>query len=313
MPMIHASSRTRSERRAGRVAEKRQWSGRGKGTSLGNRFFMVLIRALGVLPAYAFLIPACLSYALFDRPSRQALRTFRSALGRRCGFTALYRHFYCFGMSLVDRFSFLVLRRCPFTYTCNGEERIAAAAGERNGVILLSAHVGNWEIAGNLLNDRLDVPINVLMLDAEREALRRVYQPALEKRRFRAIAIVPNAPDAMVETVARLRQGEIVCLLGDRLLDGRTMTAPFLGRPARFPIGPFAVAALTGAPIIPVFTLKTGLRHYTFTAYEPITVSADRRNRDDAIRRGLARYVAILEEIVRMHPYQWYNFYDFWK
>ncbi len=294
-------------------AAPRRWSGRGKGTSLGNRFFMALIRTFGVLPAYVFLVPACVSYALFDRCSKRALRAYRARLGVHSNFQALYRHFYCFGMSMVDRFTFLVHRRRPFTYTCIGEERIATAAAQRRGAILLSAHVGNWEIAGNLLYDRLDVPINVLMVDAEREALQRVYQPALERRRFKAITIEPDSPDAMVETVARLRQGEIVCLLGDRLLDGRSMAVPFLGRSARFPVGPFAIAALTGAPVIPVFTLKTGLRHYTFTAREPICVPADRERRDEAIREALQRYVAHLEDAVRAHPYQWYNFYDFWE
>lgn len=312
MTVTTDQTRQRNPTRAD-TTEGHRWSGRGKGTSLGNRFFMVLIRVFGVLPAYLFLFPACLTYALLDRSSKRALRSYRAALGMPGGFWSLYRHFYCFGMSMVDRFSFLVLRGSPFAYTCIDEERIAAAAAQGAGAILLSAHVGNWEIAGNLLYDRLEVPINVLMLDAEREALQRVYQPALDRRRFKAIAIVPNAPDAMVETVARLRQGELVCLLGDRLLDGRGMTVPFLGRPARFPIGPFAVAALTGAPVIPVFTLKTGLRHYTFTAREPIHVPADRERRDEAIREALQRYVAHLEEVARRHPYQWYNFYDFWE
>lgn len=273
---------------------------------------MWLIRTFGVLPAYVLLFPACVSYVLFDTPSRTALRQFRTRLGLRSGPVALYRHFYAFGMNLVDRFSFLILRRSPFSYTTVGEEIIQDAVNEGNGVILLSAHLGNWEIAGNLLRDRLGVPLNVVLLDAEREALQRVYQPALDNRRFRVITITPGAPDSMVDIVARLRKNEIVCLLGDRLLGDRAIRVPFLGAPARFPFGPFAVAALTSAPIVPVFTLKTGLRHYTFVGHDPIRIPPGRSEREQAIRDGVTAYARLLEDTVRAHPLQWYNFYDFW-
>jgi predicted LPLAT superfamily acyltransferase len=290
-----------------------QWTGEGKGSSAGNRFFIRLIRLVGVLPAYAFLLPACVSYTLFDRSTKESLRAFRRRLGRpRVGLLTMYRHFLAFGMSLIDRFAFLIRRRSPFRYRCIGEDRIADAVAEGHGVILLSAHVGNWEIAGNLLHDRLGVPINVIMLDREREALQQIYREATDQRRFRAIAIVPDSPDAMVETVNRLRNGEVVCLLGDRLLDGRQERVPFLGGDASFPVGPFVLSALTGAPIVPVFTLKTGLLHYTFTAYDAIRVPGARSHRDEAITESLESFVRLLETIVRSRPYQWYNFFDFW-
>jgi predicted LPLAT superfamily acyltransferase len=290
-----------------------QWDGRGRGTPLGNRLFMTVVRWVGVLPAYLLLFPACLSYALFDRRARAGIVSLRNHLGLRLGRLSTYRHIYCFGMSLVDRFSFLLLDRSPFTYTCIHEDRIAQAAAAGKGVILLSAHVGNWEIAGNLLKDRLGVPINVMLLDAEREALQRIYRPALEQRRFRTIPFTPGSPDASVEMMARLRAGEIVCLLGDRLLEGRRERVGFLGAPAAFPVGAFALALASDAPVVPVFTIKTGLRHYTFSASEPIHIeAASRSHRDRALRDGLETFVGHLERMVRAHPYQWYNLYDFW-
>jgi hypothetical protein len=70
----------------------RQWDGRGKGTSAGNRFFMWLIPRFGVLPAYLFLLPACLRYTLFDRTLKAAVRALRARLGQRAGLATIYRH-----------------------------------------------------------------------------------------------------------------------------------------------------------------------------------------------------------------------------
>jgi predicted LPLAT superfamily acyltransferase len=272
---------------------------------------MVLIRWLGVLPAYLFLFPACASYALFDSRSKGALRAFRSRLGLRSGPLALYRHFYSYGMSLVDRFAFLLLRRPPFRFTYTNEEHIASAVARGKGVILLGAHVGNWEIAGNLLSQRLDARVNVVLLDAEREALREVYRPALQRRRVGAISIGDSG--AMVEIVARLKAGEIVAFLGDRPVGERCERATFLGGEARFPVGPFAVAAATGAPVIPVFTLKTGIRSYAFRAWDPLELGdVQRPERDARVRASVCQYASLLERVAREHPYQWYNFYDFW-
>jgi predicted LPLAT superfamily acyltransferase len=291
----------------------RTWSGRGKGSSAGNRFFMAVIRCGGVLPAYFFLLFAVVGYALADRQVHGALAGLRRRLGLGCGLLARYRHLYCFGMNLVDRFSFLLLRRSPFRFTCVNEDLIRDALGAGKGVILLGAHLGNWEIAGNLLADRLSAEVNVVLLDAEAQALQQVYAPALAQRRVRLIPLSPGRPDASIDIVARLRAGQVVAMLGDRALGERSERLAFLGAAAAFPVGPFAVAAASGAPLIPVFALKTGLRRYTFVAHEAISIAdVDRAGRDAAIGAAMRRYVRILEGVVRRHPHQWYNYYDFW-
>lgn len=290
------------------------WDGKGKGSTLGNRLFMGCIRRCGVLPAYGLLFPACVSYALFDRRAKAALRSFRSHLGLRNGIVGLYRHFYTFGMSLVDRFAFLLQSSPSFSYRCIGEEIITGELAKGAGAILLSAHVGNWELAGNLLHDRVKAPINIAMVDAEREALRQVYRPATDRRRLKVIGLGDDGLGAMVEINACLGRGELVGFLGDRVLPGaQGVSLPFLGENASFPQGPFVVALLSGAPIIPVFTLKTGLRHYTFRAHPPIHLPrVGRDKRDSVIREAMMHYVATLESVVRKHPYQWFNFYGFW-
>ena len=297
-----------------RTPPQSSWDGKGKGSKAGNQFFMNLIRRFGILPAYLFLFFPCVAYTLFDVKAKVGIRALRTRLGLRTGLLDYYRHFYAFGLSLVDRIAFLVRPRSRFSYHCSREELIADAARDGAGVILLGSHVGNWEIAGNLLVDRIGAPVNIVMLQAEKEALMEVYRPAFEQRRVHIIAMTEDGSGTAVECMAALHRGEIVALLGDRTKNQTSEEFEFLGFPARFPRGPFALALASGAPIIPVFTIKTGLRCYTFSAGDPIILrNVSREDRDMSVHHALGQYVRSLENIVRSHPHEWFNFYDFWK
>jgi predicted LPLAT superfamily acyltransferase len=290
-----------------------KWTGKGKGTPLGYLSFILMVRFLGLLPAYCLLAVVTLRYLVTEKKARSAIRSLRMRLGLRTSLADIYRHFYRFGESLIDRFAFLLLDKPPFTYTSINGEAMVAAAAEGKGVIVLGAHVGNWEIAGNLLNQRIGAPVNVVVLDAEKESLQRVMKRALDERRMKIIAITPHTSDASIQIVNVLRQGEIVAMLGDRVLGETGERIDFLGAPALFPTGPFALAAVTGAPLITTAMVKTARHHYTFTAWEPIRLrDVPRERRSEAITQAMRRYVSIVEEMVRSHPLQWYNFYDIW-
>jgi predicted LPLAT superfamily acyltransferase len=102
-------------------------------------------------------------------------------------------------------------------------------------------------------------------------------------------------------------------LQGDRTVDARFVEVDFLGAPARFPLGPFVLAALSGAPMTATFNVQTGLRTYDLVAFEPETYAFDRsRDKNAQLKSWVEGYVRKLEQMVRKHPYQWFNFYDFW-
>jgi predicted LPLAT superfamily acyltransferase len=289
------------------------WDGKGKGSALGYRIFIALIGRLGVLPAYVLVLPACLRYVFFDKASRSALKQFRARLGLGRYPGSLLPHFYAFGISLVDRFAFLLLKRPPFRYRYCFEQRIQDALGQGNGAILLGAHLGNWEIAGNLLHDRLSTPLHALMVDNERQALRQASHSALSRRRINIVPLVADSPDTVLQLLQALRRNELVAMLGDRVFDGKSENIDFLGSPAPFPSGPFALAAASGAPIVPVSVIKQGVRTYCFSAYEPIRLAQlPRSQRRAALLEAMQSYAHILEQQCRTHPYQWFNFFPFW-
>ena len=111
-----------------------------------------------------------------------------------------------------------------------------------------------------------------------------------------------------------LDRGESVGLLGDRALGGeRTARCPFLGTPARFPLGPWLLAGALGAPVALFFGLYRGGARYE-VEFEPFSEGAlvPRGARDAAAAEAAQRYAARLEHHARRAPYNWFNFYDFW-
>jgi lauroyl/myristoyl acyltransferase len=172
------------------------------------------------------------------------------------------------------------------------------------GVISLTAHVGNWDLAGRLLARHGARPTHVVVAAEEVPTLERWL-----RRNATGLRFVPRArPTISLGLMAALRRGEAVALQGDRALGTRgDVWVPFFGRPAPFPIGPFHLARAARAPVVPAFcTLDTDHR-YSVTVVEPLAVGPG--GEEEALRS----WVAILERTVRERPTQWFNFFDIWS
>ena len=292
------------------------WIERADGNRTGTLFFQRIIDTLGIFPAYGMLFFAAWQYAFFDRKAVDAIRDFRAHLGLPTTNFDLYRHFYSFGMTLIDRYAFLHGKGAKVHTVHDNEAWIVREVERGKGVILLGAHVGNWEFAGDLLVKRIKAKVHIFMYDTGtegNEASEWGYEPAASNLIIHPLR--DAASDTAVEIINTLRSGEIVCIHGDRFFGGqRTETLDFFGKPARFPAGPMAIAAITGASVIPCFTVRTAMRRYAFSAEAPVHVEPGHRNeRDERIRMAMRYYIDVLEKICRIYPRQWYNFYHFWQ
>ena len=182
-----------------------------------------------------------------------------------------------------------------------GTERLERLEG---GMISLTAHVGNWELAGRLLALRSARPTHVVVAEEEVRALKRWVRRDGDGVRF----VPRSAPTVSLQLVAALRRGEVVAVQGDRALGTRgDALVPFFGRPAPFPLGPFVLARALRVPLVPAFCMLDADRRYAVTVPEPLTVAAG--GEEDALRA----WVALLEDTVRRHPTQWFNFFDVWN
>ncbi|MBU0763454.1 MAG: hypothetical protein KJ607_01325 [Bacteroidetes bacterium] len=294
---------------------RKEWDGRTKAGSSGIRFFMILIRYLGIYPAYFTLLFVAAIYTLIDAGLRRNLRAYRNRLGLTTDIFNIYGHTLAFGHAMIDRFAYLLLRRQPFRFTGIGEEQLVEALQKQKGLIILAAHIGNQEVSGDVLYARIRTRVNYLMLDNEKSDIRKVIEKASGGRNVNIIPTNADDIEMALKVKQALENNEIVCMLGDRVMGNESfLEIPFLGKNARYPTYPFEIAALTGSPVITTSTVKTGLRSYRFRVFDYIPFdNVSRSNRKAYIREAMQKYVAILEKIVTEYPRQWFNFYDYWE
>jgi predicted LPLAT superfamily acyltransferase len=288
------------------------WEGRSRGSQSGYRIFVWLLQKGGLKPAYGLLHFVTLYYRWFV-PA--ATRPLRYLYEQRLGFTAgrtqklIKRNIILFGQTLIDKVAILSGAQVELTFTHEGVENIERLVAEGKGGILLSAHLGNWEVAGHLLK-RVDAPINIVMYDGEAEQMKQ-YMDQFEKKRSFNVILIKDDLSHIYEISAALVRNELICLHGDRFRPGqRTMTHRFLGQEAKFPAGPFILASKLKAPVCFVFAFKETNFHYHFYAY-PGKVYEGRGQ--TGMERMLDDYVLQLEEKITQYPEQWFNYYDFWK
>jgi predicted LPLAT superfamily acyltransferase len=109
-----------------------------------------------------------------------------------------------------------------------------------------------------------------------------------------------------------LRRNEVVAMQLDRTSQASGLRwLPFLGALAPFPSGPFVLARLAGAPVLPVFAPRLGRRRYRIEVGRPVSVSRAARD-PRVLDRLMLEVVEQLEETVRRHPWQWFQFAPFW-
>lgn len=184
-----------------------------------------------------------------------------------------------------------------------GRERLEAAMAGDRGLIVVTAHLGNWELAGRLLALQFARPTHVLVAAEPDPAVERFLRGGPAPVRF----VTRSHPAAVVTLLAALRRNEIVALQGDRALGTRGDTVvDFFGSPAPFPLGPFVLARAARAPVVPAFCVLGADRRYTIRVGEPIHVAADGET------AALEAWVSVLENAIRRDPEQWFNFFDPW-
>jgi len=185
-----------------------------------------------------------------------------------------------------------------------GAEHLDAAFAAGRGAILLTAHLGNWELAGRLLVRRGDRPIHVVLSREEDAGIERYLRLGGARLRF----VTRRQATSTLGLLAALRRDEIVAMQGDRPTGERgDVVLPFFGDPAAFPIGPFVLARAAGAPVVPAFCSMTADARYQIVVEPLIWVKPGEEV------AALATMVGSLERAVRAHPTQWFNFFDVWS
>ncbi len=181
-----------------------------------------------------------------------------------------------------------------------------------SGAILVSPHLGNWELGGLGLAD-LGYAVNVLTFREPDERVNELREAVRRERGVRFIYVDrdDSSPLAIIEAVNALRRNEVLAILGDRDGSSHTIRIDFFGRPTNIPVGAAYLALASGAPVIPVFVLMEEKGRYATVMEEPIFFSGGHGEHGSAIRSGMKKLLAVFERYIREYPDQWYNLYDF--
>jgi predicted LPLAT superfamily acyltransferase len=294
---------------------KRQWGAPSRGGYWGHLFFVVVVRVFGPGVTYLVLYPIALYFVFAAPENRKASMEFLDrAIGPAKGlarWVRSYKHFLAFARVMVDRLIMGAAGRKAFTLSENGIEHIIESSKGGKGMIMITAHMGNYDVAAGLLDGRLHAPFAMVAFQNEVAQVRALIEKNTGP--MPKLLAVGNSELAALDILHALRDGYVVAIQGDRTVDARIAMVPFLGEKAPFPVGPFILGVMGQCPVIFTFSVQVGPRSYWFVADPPKTYKFERgKPRDAQLEEWAAAYARRLEELVKKHPYQWFNFYDFW-
>lgn len=287
-----------------------EWEGKSKGTVLGYKIFIFFIRKLGVRAAYGLLYFVALYYVFFaGKSTRSIFYYFRKRL--KYSWTksvlSIYKSYYVFGKTIIDKAAISSGLQNRFTHECDGVENIIELLDKKQGGIMISAHVGNFEIA-EFFFEEIDTrsQISLVTTDAEHQNIKEYMEKVTLRSNVKFI-LVKDDMSHIFEINNALSNGELVCFTGDRYMKGqKVLTESLMGKEANFPAGPFLLASRLNVPVLFVYVMKETNKHYHLYARQ-----AEVKNRD--AQGLLKKYTESVEWMLKKYPLQWFNYFDFWE
>lgn len=253
-------------------------------------------------------------FLLFAPASRAGSRAYLGRiLKRRVRWTDIYKHFFWFASTIHDRVYLLNQRFDLFDIQVHGEQLMEELLADGQGIFLIGAHMGSFEATRALGRHHAGLKVAMAM-----------YEENARKINSMLAAINPAAQqdviglgriDSMLKIKEQLDQGTLVGMLADRSLgDDSVHKIRFLGHDAHLPVGPFRMAAIMRRPVVFMVGLYLGDNRYEihFEKLADFSKSAAGQ-RQAEIERAMERYAQLLEHYCYRAPFNWFNFFDFWR
>lgn len=298
-------------------SDHKQWSSRSIGSSWQHNVFYTLIRLGGKQMAHALLLFVVMYYVLF-RPSvrNRSSHYLKRRFPGRNSFSMLWDSYLLslgIGRTLVDRAVLGILGPGDLNVGLEGKSQLAGLLAEGRGLVMVTAHVGCWQLAMFRLGI-LDTSVNLLIHRDEGDVDRHFFEHSGDKPPYRAIDPAGYLGGTL-EMLQVLKNGELLCIMGDRNMggDGGTVSVDFLGGPVKLPFSPYKLASATGAPVAVIFPYRNKSGEYTLQVAKIIRVPENLGRSANAYIPYAREFADALEKFVSENPYQFFNFYDMWK
>lgn len=284
-----------------------------RGSLLLMRLITWITLNIGRPAGRVLLAPISLYFLLFSAEARRASRLYlHRALGRKPRWTDLYRHYFYFSSTILDRIYFLSGRHEYFDIKVHGIEPLQEYLRLGRGFVLLGAHLGSFEVLRTLAVQFGKVPFAMLMHVDNARKMNAIMNSLNPEMTHTIISM--GSPDGLLRAKEIIDAGGIVGMLSDRIRPGdKTLSCRFFGELASLPDGPLAFAGIVQAPVALGIGLYRGGRRYD-VHFEVLAekIDAPRPRRREAIQGYLQHYASRLEHYCRIAPYNWFNFYDYW-
>jgi len=229
-----------------------------------------------------------------------------SALANFC---RTYRVFWNFAWTIADNVRFKELRVGP-DWEFAGIENFEDLQSRPGGAIILTAHMGNYDLGAHLFAEISKRKI-VMVRAPETDPQTRQYEEELADRTVHeglTIDFSTRASELALDLLDALQRGEIIAIQGDRVTEGiSALPATLFGKAMQIPAGPFALAMTARVPIYPLFIVREGRRRYRLVVSKPFDVVRT-RDRNAAFARATEAWTRELESVVRSAWYQWFTF-----
>lgn len=289
----------------------RNWTGTTYGNGWMHQHLIRLLRYIPVPFLYLFSAIFIIPVVLCVNPSRKtSYHYFRRhhGYGKARACVAVVRNHCQFAQNVIDKFAMYAGKK--FKVEVEGFEHFHSLEAKDESFIHMSAHIGNYEIAGYTLHSERK-HIHAVLFGYEKESVMKNRSEMFTPNNISMIGLKEDMSH-LFEIDRAITNGDIVSFPTDRSMgDSRQLEMNFLGAPACFPMGPFSVATMRGLDVLAVNVMKTGLTRYK--VYITPLEYDKALPRKQQIHQLAQAYVNELEKRVRQYPLQWYNFFEFWK
>ena len=294
-----------------------------RGGVAGMRLLFATYRLLG-WRAFTFLLyPVGAYFCLAARGAREASRDYLGRVGARLRATGrsapgpltTFRHILAFGHAVLDKGAMWA-----GAFPADEVEFDDPGAFERfrrdgRGALFIGSHLGNLEVLRAFGDTVQGLKVNALVFTRHSPKFNAVLASVSPRALERTMQVDSLGPDTVVKLAEKIAAGEHVAIVADRVSvhhKERSIRAPFLGRPAPFPEGPFILASLLACPVYLIHCLRVGPKYRVFLEPFADPLELPRERRREMLERAVTRYAERLEAHCLLAPTQWFNFFPFW-
>ncbi len=288
---------------------------RERGSPLMIGIILWVAQRIGRPVARLLLWPITGYFLLTASEARAASRDYLTRLhGHPAHWWQVARHIHSFSATILDRVYFLSGQFAHFDFHYHGLGLLEQEMAKQRGAMMVGAHLGSFEVLRALAIEGMHLPMKVLMYQDHNQYLTRLFNRLNPEV---AASVIPlGGAQSLLAAKEALEQGMVVGMLGDRVAESEKLTrGEFLGSETAFPAGPALLAGVLQVPVLLVLGLYRGGRRYDIhiEVMPPMPATTTRQEREQAVQAWTQHYATRLEHYARMAPYNWFNFYDYWR